>query len=285
MKRVFVRGANYFVDISGEGEPLLLLHGFTGDYTTWNEVAPYLPNCQCVKVDLLGHGQTTSPVESSRYAMEEVARDLYELLQQLGYESVHVLGYSMGGRLALSFAMTYPNKVKSLILESSSPGLKTDEERSARRKVDENLASFILSEGIEAFVDYWENISLFETQKSLPKERRKQIRFQRLQNDPVGLANSLKGMGTGMQPSFWGRLHELSMPVLIICGELDVKFCRIGQQMMERLPSATLNVIPNVGHAVHVEHSQIFGKIVSEFIFFKAKMTGSGYKKEDNHGN
>ncbi|WP_243385954.1 2-succinyl-6-hydroxy-2,4-cyclohexadiene-1-carboxylate synthase [Bacillus kexueae] len=267
MKKV-IRDATYYIERKGSGEPLVLLHGFTGDHTTWKAVEDSLLNYELILIDILGHGQTSSPANYERYRMEEVVEDLRVLLEELALGAVHLLGYSMGGRLALSFAMTYPHKVKSLILESSSPGLRTEEERELRRKSDERLANEILENGIESFVDKWKDIPLFQSQKSLSAEIRNQIRKQRLQNNPIGLANSLRGMGTGFQPNYWKRLDELICPVYIICGEKDEKFCRIGKQMSEHLVHATFTIVPKVGHAVHVEDSRFFGKIVNEFIHF-----------------
>lgn len=284
--KISVRGVDYFVEICGEGEPIVLLHGFTGDCSTWDEIQKDLINYQLIKVDILGHGQTDSPIEANRYQMEEVVEDLRKLLEQLQINQAHVLGYSMGGRLALSYAITYPNMVLSLILESSSPGLKLEQEKKDRIKSDEKLASFILNEGMKAFIDYWENIPLFQTQFSLPNETRAQIRKQRLQNNPIGLANSLRGMGTGSQPSWWDKLHALKVPVFIICGELDLKFCRISQDMDHHLLNSHVYIVPKAGHAVHVEQSRIFGTIVSEFIQRSStNYEGKRLQKEDQYGN
>ena len=144
----------------------------------------------------------------------------------------------MGGRLALSYAMEYPHRVRKLILESSSPGLKTEEERKNRQIQDHKLAQFILDKGIESFVDYWENIPLFSTQKSLPEAKQQEIRKQRLQNSPTGLANSLKGMGSGAQPSWWDRLSEFEVETLLLTGSLDQKFCSIAEQMVREMKKA-----------------------------------------------
>ncbi|MED4974325.1 alpha/beta hydrolase, partial [Geobacillus thermoleovorans] len=153
-----------------------------------------------------------------------------------------------------------------LVLESSSPGLETEEERRARREADEALARKIETEGVRAFVDDWEKIPLFATQQTLPDPVRAAIRRERLRHTATGLANSLRGMGTGVQPSFWERLGELAMPVLLVCGERDEKFCRIAAQMHERLPNSELICVKGAGHAIHVEQPGIFAKIVSEFM-------------------
>jgi 2-succinyl-6-hydroxy-2,4-cyclohexadiene-1-carboxylate synthase len=118
-------------------------------------------------------------------------------------KQAYLIGYSMGGRLALSVAMIHPERVSGLVLESSSPGLDSPEERKMRREQDSRLSRRILEEGIESFVDYWEGIPLFASQLSMDPSKRKKVREERLNNNPVGLRGSLIGMGTGSQPSWW----------------------------------------------------------------------------------
>ncbi|ANB62106.1 2-succinyl-6-hydroxy-2,4-cyclohexadiene-1-carboxylate synthase [Anoxybacteroides amylolyticum] len=271
---VLVRGVSYYVEVVGEGEPLLLLHGFTGSVQTWYPFLSEWKERKLVMIDIIGHGKTDSPDDIDRYTIESVAIDLYELLKQLGIEKVDVLGYSMGGRLALTFAIRYPQCVRMLILESSSPGLKTEEERNIRRKSDEVLAIMIEQYGVAAFVEKWEQLPLFATQKQLPFEQQENIRRERLSHSAKGLANSLRGMGTGNQPSWWEHLTSLSIPTLLLCGEWDEKFCQIALEMKERLPNAKLLKISHAGHAIHVEQPKIFAKIVNEFIEKGGKENG-----------
>ncbi|WP_257535491.1 2-succinyl-6-hydroxy-2,4-cyclohexadiene-1-carboxylate synthase [Mesobacillus foraminis] len=263
---VKIRGINYHIEISGNGFPLVLLHGFTGAASTWKPLSPVLPTAKLIMVDIIGHGRTDSPLLPERYRIEEAAADLNDLLAELGYEKVDLLGYSMGGRLAITFAALFPDKIRKLVLESTSPGLKNQEERDARTKRDRHLAARILSSGLENFINYWEDIPLFKTQMHLPASVREQIRKQRLQNDPEGLANSLIGMGTGAQPSWWEVLDEFSFETLIITGDLDAKFCEIGSEMKNLIPKAQHVSIANAGHAIHVEEPEKFGTIVSGFL-------------------
>jgi 2-succinyl-6-hydroxy-2,4-cyclohexadiene-1-carboxylate synthase len=265
--KMTVNGRTYFFTIVGKGEPLLFLHGFTGDHTTWDEiVAKMQKEYQCISIDILGHGNSAHPENSEEYQIEKIAGDIIEILNNLYIQKINVIGYSMGGRLALTMAVLYPNKVKRLVLESSSPGLKTETERAARRKQDHALAEKILKAGIRKFVDDWEKIPLFASQSQLPLAVRKKIREQRLRQHPIGLANSLIGMGTGAQPSWWSQLDRLNMPVLLITGSLDVKFKKIAQEMKKMLPKGHWKEVEGAGHTIHVEDSQKFGTIISEFI-------------------
>ena len=262
-----VHGCRYYAEISGKGEPLLLLHGFTGNSDTWTETIDYLKeHYTCIAVDIIGHGRSSCPADEERYNIELAARDMNELMNKLGHFKFHLLGYSMGGRLALTIAALFSNSVKSLLLESASPGLKTSEERLQRKKADANLAEKIEQEGIESFEKYWSEIPLFATQQKLPQEKRTAIRQQRLQNSVVGLSCSLKGMGTGSQPSWWGALSDLSMSVLLVTGTEDRKFTKIASQMVQLIPSAVWKEINGAGHAIHVEDSAKFGTIIKEFL-------------------
>jgi 2-succinyl-6-hydroxy-2,4-cyclohexadiene-1-carboxylate synthase len=265
--RMKIKGVNYHIDIHGEGHPLVLLHGFTGATTTWYPFyQKWGQDNKIISIDIIGHGLSDSPNDSSRYQMLEVVEDLREVLLQLQIDKADFLGYSMGGRLALSFLIQHPQYVRKLVLESASPGLATEGEREERRKQDEKLATFIKNEGITRFIDYWGEIPLFSTQKKLPMDAQKQIKRQRLQNSEIGLQNSLIGMGTGSQPSLWNSLRNIEHDILIVTGSLDLKFCSIAEKMLHYLPQGQWIKVENCGHAIHVEKPEKFGTIVNEFL-------------------
>lgn len=254
----------YRVDIQGEGPPVLLLHGFTGSLHTWGElVETHKDSFQFIRVDLPGHGET---IGDANFTMESVCSDLDELLDELSLPNVHVLGYSMGGRTALSFAMLHPARVCSLILESASPGLDSTHEQLARQVKDEGLAEEIETNGVEQFVNKWENLPMFESQKTLSPDVQESIRQERLSQSASGLAASLRGMGTGIQPSWWEKLSVFPRKVLLLTGEKDDKFCNISKEMNEHFQDSTHKIFSQAGHAIHVEQPQIFGTIVREFL-------------------
>ncbi|WLD92477.1 2-succinyl-6-hydroxy-2,4-cyclohexadiene-1-carboxylate synthase [Alkalihalobacillus sp. AL-G] len=264
--KLLINNVRIHVEIHGDDGPVLvLLHGFTGSIREWDPfIQSWKKDFRVIAIDLIGHGKSEHPMDFKRYSMEDAVRDIDEILNYFNVESAFFLGYSLGGRVALSLAMTYPNRVKKLILESASPGLESEEARSKRRQQDHQLADRIKVEGIESFVTYWESIPLFAPQQRLPEAKRDQLRARRLENSTVGLANSLRGMGTGEQPSWWGRLTELTVPTLLVVGELDQKFCVIAEQMSERLPNSRMVVVENAGHTVHLEQIKKFDKIVIE---------------------
>ena len=258
---------SYYVEEAGSGEPVMLLHGFTGSSANWHPVMERLAGSfRVLAIDLIGHGRSDAPTEIEQYAMPNIANDLGLLLRQLNAIPAHWLGYSMGGRLALYIAVNHPQWVRSLILESASPGLCDVAERIARRQQDEALADRIESEGIESFVNQWEKIPLFASQEQLTAEARIALRAGRLANSAHGLANSLRGMGTGIQPSLWAQLDAIDKPTLLVAGEMDDKFVALNQQMAEVIPDATLRIANGTGHTVHLEHTDEYGEWVLAFL-------------------
>jgi 2-succinyl-6-hydroxy-2,4-cyclohexadiene-1-carboxylate synthase len=267
-----------------------LLHGFTGSVKNWRDQMTRLGHhYRVLAVDLPGHGRTDAPDELERYRMEHVAGDLVTLLDVLGATPVHWLGYSMGGRLALYAAIHHPQATRSIILESASPGLADESERQARRDRDEALAARIEREGVPAFVAEWERLPLFATQGRLPASGRAALREQRLANSASGLAGSLRGMGTGAQPSLWDQLGTISRPTLLIAGELDGKFVVINRRMAAAIRGAKLQIIPDAGHTTHLERPELFATAVLAFLARLRKenakdLTGAEQSDESQRG-
>ncbi|MGQ0601502.1 MAG: 2-succinyl-6-hydroxy-2,4-cyclohexadiene-1-carboxylate synthase, partial [Anaerolineales bacterium] len=258
---------NYTAAGSHTSPPLMLLHGFTGSAVNWlNNTVVFSQHFRTVAVDALGHGESDSPNDPARYRMEHCIADLATLLDVLNIDNAHILGYSMGGRVALHLAASHPQRVRSLILESPSPGIADAAERAARVQSDNALADFIEREGMEAFVNRWEALPLFATQARLPDSVRVALRAQRLHNNPHGLANSLRGLGTGIQSPLWERLPELRTPTLLLAGADDAKFTTIASAMAQSLPMAQLAIVPNAGHTVHLEQPNTFDMKVLEFL-------------------
>ena len=244
------------VRVLGSGEPLLLIHGFTGSGLSWGEdlLEGLAQAHQVVAVDLVGHGESDMSTDPHRYQVDQMLADLGQVLDALSLEKAWWLGYSMGGRIALAGAVRTPSRISSLILESASPGLAGEAERKGRRRADEALAEGILRGGMEAFVDHWMGLPLFATQGKLPPKVRSLTRERKLRNNPEALAACLRGMGTGAQPSLWEFLPTLQTPTLLMAGEEDKKFTQVAEGMAESLPRSVLRLVPKAGHAIHLEN-------------------------------
>lgn len=230
---------------------LVALHGFTGcgsDFRLLN--ASLESDRKLIAPDWPGHGTKSGLRNVSGYSLESHMRVIDEATAG---ESVELLGYSMGGRLALHYALSRPERVARLVLVGASPGLRTEAERLERRAGDAALADFIRSQGVGAFMRYWHGQTMFQTLLSLPDERLREVMASRGRNDPEGLSLSLLHVGTGALPSLWERLHELKMPVDLVTGTKDLKFTAIGREMVTLIPRARLGEVDDAGHAVHLE--------------------------------
>ena len=266
---ISVRGNNLHIRTNGKDTlpVIVLLHGFTGSVETWNELVGLLEGkYKMVAIDLTGHGKSIVPINYERYSIEEQIKDLEAIFNKLSLRNFTLIGYSMGGRIALAYALQYPRRVTSLILESASPGLKTEIERITREKADRKLAEKITEEGLPSFVDFWEQLPLFASQQLITPEKQQAIREERLGQSVIGLSNSLLGIGTGSQPSYWNDLEKVKQPTLLITGEIDIKFVFIAREMEKLLPVVHHRTIKQAGHAIHVEKPTLFATMVEEHI-------------------
>ncbi|MDA0180965.1 2-succinyl-6-hydroxy-2,4-cyclohexadiene-1-carboxylate synthase [Solirubrobacter phytolaccae] len=222
--------------------PLVLLHGFTQTRQSWRRTATALrPRYRAITPDLPGHGQAADRTPS----FDAVTAYIRALAPTHPFTLV---GYSMGGRIALNAAFSLP--LDRLVLIGASPGIPDPKEREARKQADDALAAKIETLGVEAFAREWGELPLWDGQ---PDRVRAAAYADRLRNTPHGLAQALRGLGTGTMEPLWDRLPELTVPVTLITGERDAKFRAIAEQMAERLPNANHVVIPGTGHAPQLE--------------------------------
>jgi len=252
---------------AGAGEAVLILHGFTGSAETMGGVAEGLgEDRRLILVDLVGHGSSDAPSTPGDYRIERCLEDLCGVLEALGERRVHLIGYSMGARVALAFAVAHPERVRSALLVGARAGIEDPAARRARTQDDERLARRILEEGIEWFVDHWMALPLFASQKRLGPGVLARARSARLRNRPEALALSLRGMGAGAQQQLFPHLDRVSAPVLLVVGAEDARFLDIARDLEPRLPRARVQIIPEAGHAAHLENPQAFDRIARDFL-------------------
>jgi 2-succinyl-6-hydroxy-2,4-cyclohexadiene-1-carboxylate synthase len=257
----------FFSDFKPENKSILFLHGFTGSAYDWQEIKQKIsPVFNTIALDLIGHGKSSSPADIKFYKSDEIVNQLLFITDYLKIEKAILCGYSMGGRAALSFATTHPEKISALILESTSAGIENEEEKKTRIIGDEQLADFIEYHSIEEFVDKWMEMELFSSLKKLPTNKLLDLKMAKLQNSKIGLANSLRGFGTGLMPYLGNEIKKMNFPVLLITGGLDSKFTKLNKVLFKQFPNAEHKIAESVGHNFHFEKPEDFIAIVNQFI-------------------
>ncbi|PEN15306.1 2-succinyl-6-hydroxy-2,4-cyclohexadiene-1-carboxylate synthase [Longibacter salinarum] len=256
---------NYTTTGCTEKPVVCFLHGFMGDSSDWDEITDALSDdAHCIRVDLPGHGQSTG-LPSYVYSMEGATQSLADVLDDAGIQDCHLVGYSMGGRVALYFAMNHPERVRSLVLESASPGLTSSADRDARLAVDKERSARIQND-LSGFLKEWYRMPLF---KSLARyDLVESMITKRAKNDPDDLARALIGMSVGGQPSLWERLKEMDIPTLACTGALDDKYVKTTRYMAVGSRRMETVIVPDAGHNVHAERPQAF---LSHLVYFLSR--------------
>lgn len=222
-------------DFNESSSDIFFLHGFTGSAEDWDSLLPELDNrFNKFTVDLLGHGKSDFPNDPSLYGWELQVEQLNKIITYFTEEKVLLTGYSMGGRLALCYALTYPERILGLILESTTPGIKNKAKREKRIKEDEELAEYISAHLPREFIELWMNKEIFATQLRFSDMKRDEIKKRKLRNNRIGLSNSLLGFSTGKMPEIYSNLNKLTVKTLLLTGELDTKFTEINKGIVKK---------------------------------------------------
>jgi 2-succinyl-6-hydroxy-2,4-cyclohexadiene-1-carboxylate synthase len=260
-------GVRLHVESAGEGPAVALLHGFTGSTESMRDVATALARrFRTLSIDLVGHGRSDAPDDPGPYALPRCARQVAGVLDALVPRRAHLLGYSMGGRVALALCAAHPERVASALLVGASAGIADADARAARRRRDAALAARIECDGVPGFVDAWMAQPLFESQRRrLSPAQLAAARGQRLDNRAKGLANSLRAMGSGAQEPLRDRLAAIHTPVCLVAGEDDTRFRAIAADLAGRVPAARVEEVPAAGHAAHLENPSAFLRIAQRF--------------------
>ncbi|MBY6188037.1 2-succinyl-6-hydroxy-2,4-cyclohexadiene-1-carboxylate synthase [Marinobacter hydrocarbonoclasticus] len=230
----------------GQGAPMVLLHGFLGDHNDWPEALG--EHFDCLALDLPGHGLSQSVELQQRPAFDEVVQRLLETLAYQGVARFHLLGYSLGGRLALALAhhlsQHTPNRLLSLTLESAHPGLLSETEKAERLRSDAAWFQRMATEPATQWLDAWYRQGVFA---DLSEPARAAMVQARLGNRPHALAALYLGTSLGHQPDL--RALTLPCPVTLITGANDPKFTELARQWCH--PNWQHHVIESAGHNVH----------------------------------
>lgn len=258
--RIKANGIEMNCERAGEGDCLVLIHGYTDNLNLWyNQVPAFSKRYKVLTYDVRGFGKTE--VRPADYSMALFAEDLYALLRALGIESACVLGYSMGGRIALEFALAHPGMTPGLILANSGMGEKPSPEMQERRKM---MAGLLEQGDIEVISELMTEASFSPGLKERNPEAYGKYKAIKMQNDPSEYLAIMQAIVAAIDapPDFSG----LRCPVLILAGDRD-GFMDVGtaESMQEAIPKAELEIL-STGHAAAIEEPEAFNEIVLRFL-------------------
>ncbi len=233
---------------------LLAVHGFTETDEVWRRPLAALAE---VRFALLpGHGWSPCPPGTTQAGAAAA----------LPISGGDLLGYSMGGRIALRLALDAPRRIRRLVLISCHAGLRSAREREQRRASDERLAQALEEDGIGPFVAAWQAHPALRPSTPPPRADEDDLRSVRLGQDPRGLAAALRHLGAGAMDDLWSRLSALNLPTLLIAGADDTAYRGHLAEMAALMPHARLEIVPDAGHAVHREQPARLAALLDDFL-------------------
>lgn len=249
-----VNGVQLYYELHGEsGEPLVLVHGYTGDITDWEyQVDEFGRTHRVLVLDHRGHGRSEAPADRSLYSIQGMADDVEALVNHVGFDRYHLVGHSMGGGVAQEIALRSQPRLLSLTLHDTSPNFNLSR--------DERTVKFIAARNILAEQHGMEAVAnmpaITQPPPFMSKElmQRKKERLARMSVDGyLGAWNALD-----QWPGTRDRLGEIRVPTLVIYGELDTYLVRAAKRLAEHIPNATLVEVPQAAHSPQEERPDLF---------------------------
>jgi len=243
------------------------LHGFFGGPALWQPLmdsadaqAPKRPR-QRLMLKLPFHGGPVAP------SFGQNCRQLWQHpgLHQHAQPVVHLVGYSLGARVALTMACQKPRAVGALTLIGVHPGLVDRTARRQRRQADAQWREGLEQLDLRAFAARWDAQPIFAHRAGLTDQQRRLLDKERLGHAPPSLQEALRVLGLGAMPALWPRLPHLALPVHLIVGGEDSKFVRLAAQACQVLPDGLLSVIPGAHHDVVLTHPHAVAGAMAAF--------------------
>lgn len=244
---------------------VVFLHGFLGSGDCFIPLLKKMGDAiNPILIDLPGHGVSRFPNNPGRYHLHHQLSDLRTLIPKLTTADYTMYGYSMGGRLALRHALEKPQNLKSLIIESTSPGIPGISGARMRLLEDQHRAQEVLDDYV-SFLLRWNRMPMFNGGNPDPIEFEAYLEIQKNQ-DPQGIANSLLGFSAALMPMVRDQLKQLTIPVAIITGAYDVNYVSSSKVMADKIADVKTFTIENAAHRVHLDAPQQVASILSSFL-------------------
>lgn len=239
---------------------LVFLHGFSGDSREWQAVGAQLPDYPQLYLDLPGHGGSQDIVVTG---FSDVSQLLSNTLLSYNILNYWLVGYSLGGRLAMFLACQQPKGLAGVIVEGGHPGLRDATERKARADSDTRWAMRFRHEPLTSVFRDWYQQPVFA---SLTDTQRDELVSLRSQNNGATLAAMLQATSLAEQPDLRAALSACATPFHYLYGERDHKFAAVAAEL-----NAERHVIPNAGHNAHRENPAAVAASLAQILHLRIK--------------
>ena len=252
MPKALINGINLYYEDNGSGFPILFTHGYTGTTKSWGgQVAAFTKKYRFITYDVRGHSQTDAPDDISKYTLDIVIEDMYQLLRHLGIQKAVVGGLSLGGYLTLHFYNQHPDMAAAIILIDTGPGYRTPEKAEEWNRTGLEMANILETQGMKGFME-----SIYSSGNIAPDVMMK--------HSPKGLSNIRRGVM--INP--WGLdiLPNVKVPALIICGDRDDAYMAATDYMAKKIPGAKKMIVADAGHGVNRDQPKVFESTVLDFL-------------------
>jgi (E)-2-((N-methylformamido)methylene)succinate hydrolase len=242
----------------GSGPAVLLIHGVGGDSTNWAEIAPRLATrFDVISMDLRGHGK--SGRIAGALGVEDLARDALQVMDAAGIATCRVVGMSLGGVVAQSIALNFPERVEKLAVIGTVSGRTPEQRAKALERIE-----FLKQQGLRAVAEgNRERWFSEEFQREHPEIVAARV-AQVMRTDPESYRRAFTVFCTA---DFADRLHEIAVPTLVIAGEHDIAATPAMAHLMgERISGAQVHVLPRLRHSLLIEASEQVTSLLEAFL-------------------
>lgn len=267
MPEVQVNNIQLYYEISGEGIPIIFVHEFAGDCSSWELQIRFFSRRYCVVAyNARGYPPSSVPEDPSSYSQDFAVNDLAGIIDALGLAPCHVIGLSMGAYAALHLGLRYPKLLRSIAVAGCGYG-SDPKERKAFQLDSQKIANLIETEGMEEFVKtYSDGPTRIQLKKKNPR-RYAEFKRNLLTHSPKGLANTLRGV-QAVRPSIYDLdgLETMKVPMLILTGDEDWPCLKPNLFLKKKIQTAAMSMLPNSGHTLNLEEPELFNQLVQDFL-------------------
>lgn len=265
MPHASVNDVTLYYEETGDGPPIVFCHEFAGDYRSWQpQVDAFSGTHRCITYSHRGYFPSDVPEDLDAYTQELLVDDLRGLLDHLGIERAHIVGLSMGGNVALNFALTYPERCLTAVVAGCGAGTVGREQF---ERDNDRVVHYLRTYGMVAFAEMYAAGAARRTFQRKDPAGWELFRQQLAEHSATGSALTQAGIQR-RRPTIFAlkeRLNQLTVPTLLIVGDEDEPCIEPGIFMKREIATSGLVILPQSGHTINLEEPARFNQAVSDF--------------------